>query len=236
MTDISQTPPRAPQPNRLLWYLTAAVVAVAAIGFVIWAVGDDEGETAGDETVEAAAGATAEQIGAGQTALAAVGCYSGGVDGIYGPQTEQAVKDFQAASGLTVDGVFGPETQGAIEAALAGGKTVCTGSTTTTSGSASAPPTVQFSTSAGIDQTLDLTSCKAFEDGGYIVSARTETSDLDIDFDGASASGSMNFTSADGNLQGTVTSAEGSGADPDTTFNGDLADGSGTFRAVAACN
>ena len=35
MTDISQTPPRAPQPNRLLWYLTAAVVAVAAIGFVI---------------------------------------------------------------------------------------------------------------------------------------------------------------------------------------------------------
>lgn len=31
-------------------------------------------------------------------------------DGIYGPQTTQAVKDFQAKNGLTVDGIVGPQT------------------------------------------------------------------------------------------------------------------------------
>lgn len=32
------------------------------------------------------------------------------VDGIFGPNTEQAVKDFQAGAGLTVDGIVGPHT------------------------------------------------------------------------------------------------------------------------------
>jgi peptidoglycan hydrolase-like protein with peptidoglycan-binding domain len=31
-------------------------------------------------------------------------------DGVYGPQTEQAVRRYQAAKGLTVDGVCGPQT------------------------------------------------------------------------------------------------------------------------------
>jgi peptidoglycan hydrolase-like protein with peptidoglycan-binding domain len=36
------------------------------------------------------------------------------VDGVFGPQTEAKVKDFQSGSGLTVDGIVGPQTWAAL--------------------------------------------------------------------------------------------------------------------------
>ena len=52
-------------------------------------------------------GSSVEQL---QARLTELNFYSGPLDGIFGPQTEQAVQNFQRQSGLSVDGVVGPET------------------------------------------------------------------------------------------------------------------------------
>lgn len=49
-----------------------------------------------------------------QGVLRLAGYYSGGLDGSYGPQTTQAVTDFQEANGLEPDGKCGPKTQAVL--------------------------------------------------------------------------------------------------------------------------
>ena len=56
-------------------------------------------------------GATVSQI---QNVLKSRGFYTGAVDGIFGSKTEQAVKSFQRAVGLTVDGKVGTNTLKAL--------------------------------------------------------------------------------------------------------------------------
>jgi L,D-transpeptidase ErfK/SrfK len=49
-----------------------------------------------------------------QESLKELGIYRGVVDGIFGPQTDQAVREFQSQAGITVDGIVGPNTWDAI--------------------------------------------------------------------------------------------------------------------------
>lgn len=49
-----------------------------------------------------------------QVALKARGLYGGPVDGIVGPMTRRAVREFQRRRGLTVDGIAGPQTRGKL--------------------------------------------------------------------------------------------------------------------------
>ncbi len=50
-----------------------------------------------------------------QLTLGGLGFDAGWVDGIFGPDTERALKDFQRNAGLTVDGIAGPSTLAVLD-------------------------------------------------------------------------------------------------------------------------
>jgi peptidoglycan hydrolase-like protein with peptidoglycan-binding domain len=62
-----------------------------------------------------AEGAQGDAVKALQTALNAKGATLA-VDGVFGPHTAKAVKNFQTDNALHVDGVVGPETEKALHA------------------------------------------------------------------------------------------------------------------------
>lgn len=66
-------------------------------------------------------GDTSSNIRAVQTRLKALGYYTIAVDGIWGPKTLAAVKNFQRDYGLTVDGIVGANTEKALGISLDGG-------------------------------------------------------------------------------------------------------------------
>ena len=67
-------------------------------------------------------GSVGDEVKKLQTALDALGYDLGapGIDGIIGPITEAAIKEFQKANGLIADGIAGPETIAALENAANG--------------------------------------------------------------------------------------------------------------------
>ena len=56
------------------------------------------------------AGSTGDEVRRIQKKLKELGYYTGSVDGIFGSQTQAAVKAFQKNCGITVDGIAGPKT------------------------------------------------------------------------------------------------------------------------------
>jgi hypothetical protein len=60
-------------------------------------------------------GSRGNDVSAIQQALKGYGFYGGVVDGLFGPKTAKAVKDFQNMTGIKVDAIVGPQTRGKIE-------------------------------------------------------------------------------------------------------------------------
>jgi len=61
-----------------------------------------------------AVGSDDPAVAEAQCLLRRAGISPGGIDGIFGPLTEHAVKSFQKQAGLTVDGMVGPDTWKAL--------------------------------------------------------------------------------------------------------------------------
>ena len=72
-----------------------------------------------------------------QKRLKTWGYYTGNVDGIFGSQTEQAVKYFQRKNGLAADGIVGPATAKAVGISLTGGSSGGSSSSSGTDSSSS---------------------------------------------------------------------------------------------------
>ena len=80
-------------------------------------------------------GSEGEAVRSVQQALIDLNYLSGKADGVYGDKTEEAVRRFQSAYGLTVDGLAGTQTQNKLFNVVAGksSKKATTTTTTTTS-------------------------------------------------------------------------------------------------------
>jgi len=130
-------------------------------------------------------GASGADVTALQQALTNLGYDTGGVDGSFGAHTLSAVKQFQAAQGLTADGVVGPNTWAALDAAS-------TSSSTPTQPSNPQPaPTGDVyalgngAKSLGLSYTGTSTPINAVHTSSGSVGAFAFQSKLDIDSDGA---------------------------------------------------
>ena len=115
-------------------WAAAALAAFALLGAGAACSSDDTTTTSGTSasSSKSVSDASADELEQWQKDLNAVGCWSGAVDGEMGPETEEAIKEFQEAEGLTVDGELGPDTESALTKAVDAGETVCKSSTGTT--------------------------------------------------------------------------------------------------------
>lgn len=82
-------------------------------------------------------GSRGELVTTLQKRLKTWGYYTGNVDGIFGSQTEQAVKYFQRKNGLAADGIVGPATAKAVGISLTGGSSGGSSSSSGTGSSSS---------------------------------------------------------------------------------------------------
>jgi N-acetylmuramoyl-L-alanine amidase len=95
--------------------LILALAVIFAVNIFIIALAQ---RASADLYKKGSGGATVSEI---QTRLKNWGYYSGAVDGVYGSQTEKAVRWFQEKNGLHVDGQVGDQTLAALGMPTGGG-------------------------------------------------------------------------------------------------------------------
>jgi peptidoglycan hydrolase-like protein with peptidoglycan-binding domain len=97
-----------------------------------------EPPTTTEHSIVLSAGSEGRQVQLLQEALGSIK-----VDGIFGPETEEAVRAFQASRGLTVDGIVGPITSSALSGrtALSSVQSVTPGETSSSTGAGESSPT-----------------------------------------------------------------------------------------------
>lgn len=86
--------------KKRIYAIASVVLLLFAIGINVLAVSKN--------------GSRGEEVRKIQTKLKNWGYYNGSVDGVYGWQTESAVRSFQKKNGLSVDGVAGTKTLNAM--------------------------------------------------------------------------------------------------------------------------
>jgi peptidoglycan hydrolase-like protein with peptidoglycan-binding domain len=107
--------------------------------------------TTTEHTIVLSPGSEGRQVKLLQQALGGIKA-----DGVYGPQTEAAVRSFQASRGLTVDGIVGPQTSAALRTQSAGNAFIADVSTTLP-GTVSLPAPAVSSTSTEAAGTTSTT-------------------------------------------------------------------------------
>ena len=205
-----------------LFPILAAATAILALGACGDSDDSDSGAGASTTTAASTSGtakshteATEEELEKWQTDLNAVGCWSGPVDGLLGPETEAAITEFQTAEGLTVDGLLGPQTESALSAAVSAGTTVCQGGGGGGGGGGSGE-TGTTVTLAGADysETFSVTSCTNPGQSDLVLQAVT-SGGLTLSVDAPAGLGTLTVTGGseqetlNGNVESVTVGADG---------------------------
>jgi lipoprotein-anchoring transpeptidase ErfK/SrfK len=126
--------------------LKKLTVALAALGIVISMFAPVASSAAGyadcsnGERPTLYRGDSGSCVNLAQHELAIMGLFNAGFTDYFGPVTEQAVLDLQAAHGISQTGNIGPQTWKVLDSTQTGGGTTTSTSTTSSTGSASNLP------------------------------------------------------------------------------------------------
>jgi peptidoglycan hydrolase-like protein with peptidoglycan-binding domain len=154
-------------------------------------VANPEPATTTEHVIVLSSGSEGRQVQLLQKALGTVK-----VDGVFGPETEAAVRSFQASRGLSVDGIVGPQTSGALRTQEAGKAFIADVSsalpeTATLPEPAAAPASTQSTT------TTATTSGEGGEGVAHLTSASTGGSEAATELEPAEAESEAKSVSAE---------------------------------------